>query len=644
MTAERARVTFDPSSTEIDAAIGKTLLDVAHDHEVGIESLCGGKGLCGTCEVAIESGASSIAPPTDADRFLIEEAALAAGRRLSCRCTIEAAGAIDVFVPPKSRETGAIVLTEGRSMDVALRPAVEQYHVRLAVPTVEQNVADRERLIAGLADGYGLEIDALDFGVQRHLPAVLRAGERDGRLEVTATVYRDREVIDVTAGPPGPVYGLAVDVGTTTLAVYLTDLQTGDVVAVASGLNPQTAMGEDIMTRMRHCRREVSGRSELQDAVLEGVNDLIGAVCADAEVTSEAIYEAVFVGNTAMHHLFLGIDPNAVAGSPYIPANRAAITLKARELDLDINTGGYLYWLPVSGGWVGPDKVAVMLAAGHHRDDALTVCIDIGTNGEISVGNADRMWTTSAPAGPALEGGELTHGVRAQSGAIEHVSIDVDRREPEVSTIDDLPPIGICGSGVIDALAECFRVGIVDRRGTLQDGHPRVRTNDDGEREFVLVDADAAATDHDIVLTQNDVRDVQMAKAAIQAGTLVLLEELKIDSVDRVIVAGAFGNFIDPMSARLIGLYPDVDPGRIERLGNGAGVGAQLALLDVATRDEATNVVDLVEYFEIAGTDRFQDQFLASMYLPHQRFDRYPDVEAAIREVREPIDVERPVG
>ncbi|MFW6153157.1 MAG: ASKHA domain-containing protein, partial [Halobacteriota archaeon] len=312
-----------------------------------------------------------------------------------------------------------------------------------------------------------------------------------------------------------------------------------------------------------------------------------------------------------------------------------------------INPSGYVYWLPVSGGWGGPEKVAVLLASGHYAEAPMTVCIDIGTNGEISVGNAEQTWTTSAPAGPALEGAELTHGVRAQAGAIDHVSVDPDDLEPHVETIDDAAPIGLCGSGVIDALAQLFLVGIVDRRGTFaldDDEHPRLRTNDDGVREFVLVEADASGTDRPVVITQNDIRDVQMAKAAIQAGTLVLMETLEVESVDRLVIAGAFGNYIDPASAMLIGLYPDLPLESVTSLGNGAGVGAQLALLDSEARAEAARIVDQVDYFEIAGTDVFQEHFLQSMYLPHQVFERYPRVKARVDAVRSPIDVEQPLG
>ena len=640
--SEEPSITYQPWAKQTDAVVDQTLLSAAEDAGVGIESLCGGEGLCGTCKVVVEDGETCLSDPVEADELLLSEGQLERGYRLSCRATVETPGHIEVTVPSVSQNTGGVVLTEGRELDIELDPAVRQYHIELDEPSLEANVADRERLLAGLAEDYDLDVDAIDHRVHRELPNRLREREHDGTLDVTATVYDEREVIDLTPGVHEELYGLAVDIGTTTLAVYLLDLRTGDVEAVSSRLNPQSSFGGDIMTRVRHTRRNDDGREELQDAIVEGVNDCIDEVTTEAGIEPGHIYESVFVGNTAMHHLFLGIEPSYVAGSPYVAANHAPVEVKARDLDIDINPSGYLYWLPISGGWVGPDKVAVLLVAGHYREDPMTVCIDIGTNGEISVGNREQLWTTSAPAGPALEGAEITHGVRAQAGAIEHVTIDTETLEPDWETIGDEPPNGICGSGVIDAIAEMFEAGILDRRGQFRDevlDHDRIRTNEHDVVEYVLVWDETSAIDGDVVLTQNDIREIQMAKAAIQAGTLVLMEELGIEQVDRVVLAGGFGNYIDPDSARTIGLYPDTEFEKVESLGNAAGVGAQLALLDRTARDEAEHIVERAEYYEIAGTDVFRDSFLESMYLPHQHIERYPRVKAHVESIRDLDDI-----
>jgi len=640
MTSD-SRVQFLPWEKESAVAPGTTLLAAARDTGISIESLCGGEGRCGTCKVVVDEGRDCLSPPSQADEQVFTGSELDRGYRLSCRATVsESDCPVATTVPSSSQKTGGVVLTAGQERDVALDPAVTRHPIELSAPTLEDNLADRERLLEGLREVYGLEIAAVDDQVLRELPNRLRAGEDGDTLTVTATVYDGEEVIDVQPGQHESRYGLAVDVGTTTVAAYLLDLRTGDRLAVSSRLNPQSRFGGDIMTRVRHTRRTDDGRADLQAAIVDGVNECIEAVTDEAAVAPAAIHEAVFVGNTAMHHLFLGIEPSSVAGSPYVPATHAPVQVKARELGIDINPAGYLYWLPISGGWVGPDKVSVLLVSGHYRADERTVCVDIGTNGEISVGNRDGMWVTSAPAGPALEGAEISHGIRAQDGAIEGVDIDQDTLVPTWETIGSGPPNGICGSGIIDTVAQLFEVGLIDRRGQYRDAvldHDRVRENDEDVLEYVLVPAAEAAIDRDLVVTQNDVREVQMAKAAIQAATLVLLDELDVDGLDRVVLAGGFGNYIDPEAAMTIGLYPDVAREKVDSLGNAAGVGAQLALLDRDKRAEVGRIVDRIEYYEIAGTDVFRDNFMDAMYLPHQDFDRYPHVKERI-EARRTID------
>lgn len=638
-------VRFRPADRHRSVPSGTTLLDAAQDAGVGIEHLCGGNGLCGTCEVAVEEGGGDLCEPTEVERRVLDDDAIATGRRLACRCELHG-GEATVVVPPASRVSGSVILTEGTETDLPLAPAVKHHRLEVDEPALEDNLADRERLLRALDDTYGLEVSAVDPRALRELPARLRDCPTTSGLEVTATVFAEDEVIAVHGGYESQAYGLAIDVGTTTLATYLVNLVTGEVEAVDARLNPQRAHGEDLMSRMRHCRQAEGGRHELRSAVLSGLNDSIETVCTEAGVASTTIYEAVCVGNTAMHHLFLGIDPGPVAGAPYVPAAHASIQTKARDADLDIHPGGYVTWLPVSGGWVGPDAVAVLLASGQADAESMTVSIDIGTNGEIAVGNHDRLVTASAPAGPALEGAELSDGMRARPGAIEAVSIDAESLEPTVETIDDTAPAGICGSGVIDALAECLLVGIVDRRGTIREAvcdHPRVRRTEADVLEYVLAWADESAVDGDVTLTQQDIRDVQMAKAAIQAGTLVLLEEIEVETIDRVVVAGGFGNYIDPDAARIVGLYPDVPGDRVTSLGNAAGAGAQMALLNEDARADARRIVETVEYVEIAGTDRFESHFLESMYLPHQRLDTHPRIKNRLESVRTLDEVEEPI-
>jgi uncharacterized 2Fe-2S/4Fe-4S cluster protein (DUF4445 family) len=639
--SEESKVTYYPWEKTTTLEEGITLLDGADDVGISIESLCGGEGLCGTCKVIIDEGEEYLSPVTEADERVLSDSQLEDGYRLSCRCKVQNDGEIKTTVPSVSQNTGGIVLTEGNEMEFELDTTVQKYPLEVDAPTLHNNTGDRERVLEALESEYDVEADDVDHLVQSELPNTIREEEDEDEetLEFTATVYDEEEIIDVQPGIEEEMYGLAIDIGTTTVAVYLMNLRTGETEAVSSQVNPQSKFGGDIMTRVRYTRRNENGRQEQQDAIVEGINECIEEVTREAGVENDQIYESVFVGNTAMHHLFLGYEPSYVAGSPYVPANHAPAVVKAREIGIDINDSGYVYWLPISGGWVGPDKVSVLLVSGHYKEDELTVCIDIGTNGEISVGNKDKMWTTSAPAGPALEGAEITHGVRAQNGAIEAVEIDPDTLEPTLGIIGgEDEPNGICGSGVIDALAQMFKTGIVDQRGQFRDeyyGHERIRKNEDEEVEYVLVWDEDTSIDGDITVTQNDIREIQMAKAAIQAGALVLMEELGIDEVDRVVLAGGFGNYIDPESAMTIGLYPDVEMDKVESLGNAAGIGAQLTLLNREARQEALNIIDEVEYYEIAGTDIFRDNFMKAMYLPHQDLDIYPRVRERVEAIRE---------
>ena len=636
--SEETQVTFYPWKKTVGVQPETTLLDAAEDAGVSIEGLCAGNGRCGTCKAIIGDGEEHLSPVTTAEEQTLSSEQIENGYRLTCRAEVADAGDVEVTVPPDSQKTAGIVLTEGHELEYAIDPVVKKYHVELSAPSLSDNLADYERIGDALEETYDLDLENVDYEAQRELPNQMRAQETDEVLSATATVYDDEELIDVEPGLSETAYGLAIDLGTTTIATYLVNLKNGETEAISSQLNPQTKQGGDIMTRMRYTRRNEDGREELKTEIRDGINETIENVVQEAGIDRSDIYESVFVGNTAMHHLFLGIDPAYVAGSPYVAAREAPIAVKARELGIDINDAGYVYWLPVSGGWVGPDKVSVLLVAGHYKEPETTVCIDIGTNGEISVGNEDEMLVTSAPAGPALEGAELRYGVRAQAGAIETLRIDPETLEPSYETIEDEPPNGITGSGVIDALAQLFEVGLVDQRGKFRDAvldHDRVRENDDGELEYVIAPAAEAALAEDIVLTQNDIRSIQMAKSAIQAGTRVLMDELGIENPDRVLMAGAFGNYIDKRSAMTIGMYPDIDEDDVVSLGNAAGVGAKLALLDRERRAEAERIVDEVEYFEIAGTDVFQENFMASMYLPHQDFDLYPHVKERVQKRRE---------
>lgn len=624
-------VTFGPWETDVEVPSGITLLEAAERGDVGIEALCGGNGLCGTCAVAVKGADPALSSLDPDEETVLDEEELAAGYRLGCQAIVN--GDVSVFVPGSSRSEGEIVMTEGAEIDFEHDPAIRRYQLEFQGPTLEDTLPDRERVIEALSKEYGLEIATVDRVALTDLPSTIREGQSDDLFRVTATVFEESQILGVDPGRSGPSYGLAVDIGTTTLAIYLLNLETGDVEAVDSKINPQSAHGGDIISRVQYGTQEPGGKTELRREIREAINDSIAEVTDEADVDPTSVYEAVFVGNTAMHHLFLGIDTGAVAATPYVPANRARLKTTARELDLGMNPSGAVSWLPIIGGWVGPDFVADLLAAGVLDRDETVLAVDIGTNGEIAVSGPDQTYVASAPAGPALEGAEITHGVRAKPGAIEAVSLDPDTWTPELEIIDDESPMGICGSGIIDVVAQLFLVGAINRRGRLidpEEGRGRIRERADGTRDFVLVNADEADSDEDIIVSQDDIRDIQNAKAAIQTGTNVLLEAADIESVDRLIMAGGFGNYIDPESAKLLGLYPEVGVADVEFLGNAAGYGAMYALLNRGAKAEAEHIVSAVEYVELAAWDGFHDLFMEAMYLPHRDWDRHPSVKERV--------------
>lgn len=628
MASEYSLVFTDLDRT-IDVAAGTSILEGADAAGIDIEALCGGDGVCGTCAVVVEEGSHQLSPVTTDERAVLSESQIEHGYRLGCRATVED-GAVSVAVPAASRLESGIIMTAGRSLDIDLQPALRLYPMQVSQPSLEDTVADRERVFEELEREYDLTVSRCDRLALQNLPNTMRAdtGGAD-TYHCTAAVFRGNELVAVFPGRRDSAYGIAVDVGTTTLAVYLVDLRTGEQVAVTSRLNPQRTHGSDIVSRVAFTQNDPDGRRVLQREIVEAVNEMVGAVIRDAEVARSDVLDAVFVGNTAMHHLFLGIEASPVAAAPYVPANHGILEYKARELGLEIHESGTLAWLPVIGGWVGPDFVADLLSANALDRDEPTVYMDIGTNGEIAVSTGDRMLAASAPAGPALEGAEITHGVQAKQGAIERVDLDPDTWEPDLEVIGGGPPIGICGSGILDAVAQLFLVGAIDRRGGLEtpgvrDG--RIRETSDGEREFLLVPSAETGIDEDIVVTQSDIREIQHAKAAIQTGTIVLLDVADLDAVDRLVMAGGFGNAIDPASARLLGMYPEARVDEVEFLGNAAGYGAQYALLDERARARSEAIVEAIEYVELAAVDGFHDEFMEAMFLPHHDLDRYPGV------------------
>lgn len=608
----KLQVTFLPQNLITHAPEGTTVFNAANWAGLAIDSTCGGRGTCGKCKVRMVQGANTV---TDADRKYLTAEELAEGWRLSCRALIHSECVADV--PRLMTSPKAALLGYGRH--VAIDPNVAKVYLELAEPTLEEQQPDLARVAAALdKEGYAVKADP---AVWRALPKTLR--QNDWR--VTAVVCGD-ELIAIEGGDTtARSYGLAVDIGTTTVVAAVVDLKGGAVAAVQSALNGQAPYGADVISRASYTMTEPEGLATLQTRVVETINTLLDQLLAGCGVARENIYEAVVVGNATMLHLFLGIDPEPISIAPFIPAIEEAVTLPAAEVGLKLHPQARLSTLPHLGAYVGADIVAGVLATGlaRERDDKLRLYIDVGTNGEIVLGSSRKTLATAAPAGPAFEGAQIRCGMRASDGAIEGVQINEDVHLQIIGGA--ARPIGICGSGLVDAVAELVRLGLVDpsgrllrpeeARGHFCDALVERLVQVDRVRGFLL-----SAPADKIVLTQPDIRALQFAKGAIAAGVDVMMARLGITAQDlsEVLLAGSFGSYINPASARAIGLVPWIPVEHIVAVGNAAGEGAKIALLSFREREAANRIPEFIEYLELSGRPEFNDIFTQALAFPEK--------------------------
>jgi len=599
------RLDFEPLGRRSVCAEGTLLLDAVRQAGIQLIALCGGQGTCGRCRVQVREG--QVPPPTPAEQALLSPKELAAGYRLACQ--LHVIDDLRIHIPPESLSTIQRTQVEGQELAVKVDPIARPFELELAPPSLTDLRSDADRLRDALVTVTGESHIQIDWSVLHELPSRMRAQ----RWRTTA-ILRDGEVVALL--PPGETpLGLAVDVGTTKLAAYLVDLTTGQTLAAQGAMNPQIAYGEDVMARLTYVRQHETGTDELQAAVVGAINGLLRNLCEKAGRRCDQVVEAVMVGNTAMHHLLLGLPTHQLGEAPYVPAVSEPLDVKARELGLTLAPGAYVHLLPNIAGFVGADHVAMLLASSIGEGNQRTLGLDIGTNTEVALYANGHFLTCSTASGPAFEGAHIRHGMRAAAGAIEHLRITDSR--VEYQTIENLPPIGLCGSGILDAVAQMRLAGVLNERGGFLNTHPRVREGEKGP-EFLLVPAAESGTGEDIVISRADVGEIQLAKGAIQAGISVLLDEagLKAEELDAVVVAGAFGTYIDIDSAVAIGLLPDLPRERFHQVGNAAGMGAKLALLSRAERQRAWQLARQVEYIELTTDPRFSIQFTQAMFIP----------------------------
>jgi len=642
--ADEALVIFTPSGRRGRFETGTSVLDAARSLGVDIDSVCGGRGICGRCQVTqglgefpkhgITSEPGHLSALADLELTYRTEKGLAADRRLSCTATVR--GDVLIDVPPESQVHRQVVR---KGLDVRtfiVDPVVRLHYVEVTPPELASPSGDLARLFEALEREWALTGLEADIAVVRALQPALEAG----KYGVTVAVHEARQVIGIWPGLHETAYGVAIDVGSTTIAGHLANLADGAVLASNGVMNPQIRFGEDLMSRVSYAMMHPEGAGEMTAAVRKSLDGLIASLAMRAGIKRAEILELAIVGNPIMHHLLLGIDPTPLGGAPFALATDRAVKTTAAELGLRAHPGARVYILPCIAGHVGADTAGVILAEEPHEAERMTLVVDVGTNAEIVLGDKRRLLAASSPTGPAFEGAQISGGQRAAPGAIERVRIDRETLEPRFRVIGvdawsnepefgagvaETGVTGICGSGIIEVVAELFLAGIVTEDGVI-DGGLAARTArivPDGRTFSYVLHEGGASGDGSggggrIAITQNDVRAIQLAKAALYAGVRLLMDQLDIHELDEIRLAGAFGSQIDPVHAMIIGLIPDCDLAHVRSAGNAAGTGALIALLSGAARTEIEGVVRRVEKIETAVEPRFQERFIEAMAFPHK--------------------------
>jgi len=594
-------VTLQPIGRRISVPVGSTILDATRLAGVELVTICGGEGVCGTCKIRLVEGQLSEISSNEECEFSSEE--INDGFRLACQAEILSDVRIDI--PPESFSTPQRLQVEGQEIPTELDPIVTCLDVNIQPASLKDLRADLTRLRGSLAKT-GLADFQININVAAKLPYLLRSEQGEIRL-----VFRKKELVSIL--PSGSkIVGLAVDIGTTKLAAYLVDLETGETLAKAGAMNPQIAYGEDVISRISYANDHTDGAKILQSHLVETLNKLLDNLSKEANIQPEQVVEAVMVGNTAMHHLFSGLPVKQLGESPYVAAVGESLSFIGQDIGLELAAGAHVYMPPNIAGYVGADHVAMLLGADLSQVNQTTIALDIGTNTEISLFHAGEHYSCSCASGPAFEGAHIQAGMRAAQGAIERVQIDGS--EIRVQTIGDEAAVGICGSGILDVVAELIKNKLLDKRGILKGNHPALLEKEKNTH-FVLVPAEKTGTGKDVIISRQDINEIQLAKAAIRAGVEVLLAEAGINDKDIqiFIVAGAFGTYLDIGSAIQIGMFPDIPRQRFKQVGNAAGAGARKLLVSMHQRQMAEILADNVNYVELATHPDFMKIYVKAL-------------------------------
>ena len=650
-------VVFTPSGKRGRVPKGTPVLTAARQLGVDLDSVCGGRGICSKCQVTPSYGEFSkhgvtvregaLSDWNKVEQRYDEKRGLKPGRRLGCQATIQ--GDVVIDVPPESQVHRQVVRKAAAARAITMDPATRLYLVVVDEPDMHSPSGDLERLERALREQWEIEGVTADLTLLSKLQPTLRKGN----WQVTVALYRDHaggpaRITEIWPGlHESGLYGLAIDLGSTTIAAHLTDLDTGAVVASSGIMNPQIRFGEDLMSRVSYSMMNPGGDKEMTAAVRDAINDLTRAIADEGGIDPRLILETVFVCNPVMHHLLLGLDPVELGQAPFALATSNSVRLGALEMGLDaMNPRARIYVLPCIAGHVGADAAAVALSEQPGKSEELVLIVDVGTNAELLLGNTERVLACSSPTGPAFEGAQISSGQRAAPGAIERVEIDPETKEPRFKVIgcdlwSDDPGFdtataatgitGICGSGIIEAVAEMRIAGLVDASGLIgsaeQTGSPRCLP--EGRTHSYLIHDATAEGGPRIAVTQGDIRAIQLAKSALYAGARLLMDEMGVDKVDRVVLAGAFGAHISTKHAMVLGMIPDAPLDKVTSAGNAAGTGARIALCNIAARAEIETTVREITKVETAIAPKFQEHFVAANAIPHKN-DPFPELAKAV--------------
>ena len=646
-------VVFTPSGKRGHFEKGTSILQIARKLGVDLDSVCGGRGICSKCQITPSYGeftkhgvtvsADALSEWNKVEERYHEKRGLAEGRRLGCQACVQ--GDVVIDVPAESQVHKQVIRKDASVRSVNMNPATRLFYVEVQEPDMHEPSGDFERLKNALQDQWSINDVELDYFQLNKLQRVLRKGD----WAVTVALYNDHRnktphIIEIWPGLyEKGLYGLAIDLGSTTIAAHLTDLKSGDVLKSAGAMNPQIRFGEDLMSRVSYSMMNVGGDKEMTTVVREAINSLAKQLIIDAEIEKNALVEVVFVCNPVMHHLLLGIDPVELGQAPFALASSNAMTVRTSELDLtEMNPSGMCYILPCIAGHVGADAAAVALSEEPNKSNDLVLVVDVGTNAEILLGNKSRVLACSSPTGPAFEGAQISSGQRAAPGAIERIEIDPVTKEPRFrvigsslwsdekgfdESIKNSGVTGICGSGIIEAVAELRMAGLMDESGLI--GSAELTGSDrcipDGRTHSYVIHDQSDQNGPKITVSQNDIRAIQLAKSALYAGARLLMDEMEVEKVDRVVLAGAFGAHISSKHAMVLGMIPDVALEKVQSAGNAAGTGARIALCDISSRKSIESTVNKIEKIETAIEPKFQEHFVAANAIPHKT-DPFPEL------------------